>query len=92
MGRALDLEGKSVTPEAEAIYADADSSDSYQEASRKLKNLADVTVSKATLQHHGIRTGEEMQAFKREDVEAERVLLGIDGTGVPMATPARSRT
>ena len=71
-------------------YADAASSDSYEEASRKLKNLAGVAVSKATLQRHGTRIGQEMQAFEREDVEAEapaaeRVLLEIDGTGVPMA-------
>ena len=90
LDRALDLEGKSVTPGAEAIYADAASSDSYEEASRKLKNLAGVAVSKATLQRHGTRIGQEMQAFEREDVEAEapaaeRVLLEIDGTGVPMA-------
>ena len=70
LDRALDLEGKSVTPGAEAIYADAASSDSCEEASRKLKNLAGVAVSKATLQRHGTRIGQEMQAFEREDVEA----------------------
>ena len=65
-------------------------SDSYEEASRKLRNLVGVTVSRAILQRHATRIGEEMQAFEREDVEAapppaERVLLGINGTGVPMA-------
>ena len=90
MDRALRLAGKRVTPGAEAVYADAAGSDSYEEARRKLRNLAGVTVSRATLQRHATRIGEEMQTFEREDAEAaapaaERVLPGIDGTGVPMA-------
>ena len=79
MDRAQDLEGKSAAPGAESLYADAASSDSYEEAVRKLGNLAGMTVSKATLQRHSIRIGEEMQAFEREDAEASppaaRVLL-----------------
>ena len=89
MDRALDLEGKSASPGAESLYAEAASSDSYEEAVRKLGNLAGMTVSKATLQRHSTRVGEEMQAFEREDAEASppaaRVLLEIDDTGVPMA-------
>ena len=90
LDRALGLEGKTVTPGAESLYADAASSDSYGQASRKLWNLAGVEVPASTLQRHVVRIGEEMQAFEREDAEeapppAERVLLGIDGTGVPMA-------
>ena len=89
MDRALDLEGKSAAPGAESLYADAACSDSYEEAVRKLGNLAGMTVSKATLQRHSTRIGEEMQAFEREDAEASppaaRVLLEIDDTGVPMA-------
>ena len=90
LDRALRLAGKRVTPGAEAVYADAAGSDSYEEARRKLWNLAGVTVSRATLQRHSVRIGEEMQAFEREDAEAaspaaERVILEIDGTGVPMA-------
>ena len=46
---------------------------------------AAAQMSKATFQRRGTRVGEEMQAFEREDVEAEGVLVGIDGTGVPMA-------
>ena len=49
---------------AEAIYADAASSDSYEEASRKLKNLVGVAVTKATLQRHGTRTGQEIRAVR----------------------------
>ena len=90
LDRTLGLEGKTVTPGAESLYADAASSDSYEESGRKLKNLAGVEVPASTLQRHVVRIGEEMQAFEREDAEAEapaskRVLLGIDGTGVPMA-------
>ena len=90
LDRALRLAGKRVTPGAEAVYADADGSDSCGEARRKLRNLAGAAVSRATLQRHATRIGEEMQAFEREDAEAaspaaERVLPGIDGAGVPMA-------
>ena len=90
LDRLLDLEGRSVAPGAESLYADATRSDSYEEAVRKLKNLAGVEVSKATLRRHVAGVGEEMQAFEREDAgaeapAAERVLLEIDGTGVPMA-------
>ena len=48
LDRALRLAGKRVTPGAEAVYADAAGSDSYEEARRKLWNLAGVTVSRAT--------------------------------------------
>ncbi len=89
LDRALDLGGKSAAPGAESLYADAASSDSYEEAVRKLGNLAGMTVSKATLQRHSTRIGEEMRAFEREDAEAsppaKRVLLEIDDTEVPMA-------
>ena len=89
LDRALDLEGKNVTPGAESLYADAASSDSCGQTSRKLRNLAGVEVPASTLQRHVARLGEEMQAFERADAEAsppaKRVLLGIDGTGVPMA-------
>ena len=81
LDRALGLEGKSATPGAESIYADAASSDSYEAAVRKLGNLAGVKVSKATLRRQCMRIGEEIQEFEREDVEpetppADRVLLG----------------
>ena len=86
---APNLEGKNVTPGAESLYADAASSDSYEQTSRKLRNLAGVKVPTSTLQRHVVRLGEEMQAFERADAEAsppaKRVLLGVDGTGVPMA-------
>ena len=44
LDRALGLEDRSVTPGAESILADAASSDSYEEASCKLGNLAGVRV------------------------------------------------
>ena len=71
LDRTLGLEGRTVTPGAESLYADAASSDSYEEAGRKLKNLAGVDVPAATLQRHVAGIGEEMQAFEREDAEAE---------------------
>ena len=63
--RALNLEDKSVTSGAEAIYAETASSDGYEEASRKLKKLADVTVSKATLPRRSISFGGKMQVVGR---------------------------
>ncbi len=90
MDRTPGPEGKTAAPGAESLCADAASSDSYEESGRKLKNLAGVEVPASTLQRHVARIGEEMQAFEREDAEAEapaskRVLPGIDGDGVPMA-------
>ena len=89
LDRTLGLEGRTATPGAESLYADVASSESYGQACRKLKNLAGVDVPKTTLLRHVAGIGEEMQAFERADAEAsppaERVLLGIDGTGVPMA-------
>ena len=89
LDRTLGLEGRTATPGAESLYADVASSDSYGQARRKLRNLAGVDVPKTTLLRHVAGLGEEMQAFEQEDAEAsppaERVLLGIDGTGVPMA-------
>ena len=89
LDRALDLEGRTATPGAESLYADAASSDSCGQASRKLRNLAGVEVPTSTLQRHVAGLGEEMQAFERADAAAsppgKRVLLGIDGAGVPMA-------
>ena len=81
LDRALDLVGRNATPGAESICADAASSDSYEAASRKLKNLAGVDVPKSTLQRCCMRIGQEVQAFEREDVEpeapsADRVLAG----------------
>ena len=89
LDRALGLEGRTATPGAESLYAEAASSGSYGRAVRQLRNFAGVEVPKTTLLRHVAGLGEEMQAFEREDAEAspppERVLLGIDGTGVPMA-------
>ena len=89
LDRTLGLEGRTAAPGAESLYADVASSESCGQACRKLKNLAGVEVPKTTLLRHVAGIGEEMQAFERADAEAspaaERVLLGIDGTGVPMA-------
>ena len=52
LDRTLGLEGKTVTTSAESLYADAASSDSYEEAGRKLKNLAGVEVPASTLQRY----------------------------------------
>ena len=89
LDRALGLEGRNATPGAESVLADAASSDSYAEASRKLGNLAGVRVPASTLQRHGARIGREVQEFERADAgerkpPPRRVLVGIDGTGVPM--------
>ena len=80
LDRALGLEGKAAAPGAESVCADAAGSDSYAEASRKLKNLAGVRVAKSMLQRRGARIGQEVQEFKRDARErkppARRVLAG----------------
>ena len=86
---ALGLADKKVTPGAESLCADVASSDSYEAASRKLGNLAGVGVPKTTLRRCSMRIGQDVQAFEREDAEAEtpapdRIVVGVDGTGVPM--------
>ena len=89
LDRALGLEGQTATPGAASIVADAVASDSFEEASRKLRNLAGVKVPATTLRRWTRELGEEAQRFEREVVEegtpgAERVYVEADGTGVPM--------
>ena len=89
LDRALGLEGQTATPGAESIVADTVVSDSYEEASRKLCNLAGVKVPATTLRRWTRRLGEQAQRFEREAVEegkpgAERVYVEADGTGVPV--------
>lgn len=91
LDRALGLEGKNVTPGAESLYADAASSDGYGTASRKLGNLAGVTVPKSTLQRRSVRIGREVQAFEREDAEAAP-LASASTAGGPQAASAGPRT
>ena len=65
LDRTLGLESKTAAPGTESLYADAASSDSYEESGRKLKNLVGVEVPASTLQRHrearrrdaGVRTG-----------------------------------
>ena len=57
LDRALGLVGKSVTPGAESIYADVASSDSYETARHKLRNLAGVKVPKSTLRRSNLKIG-----------------------------------
>lgn len=89
LDRALGLEGQTATPGAASIVADAVVSDSFEEGSRKLRNLAGVKVPATTLRRWARELGEEAQRFEREVVEegkpgAERVYIEADGTGVPM--------
>ena len=63
LDRTPGLEGKTAAPGAESLYADAASSDSYEESGRKLRNLAGVEVPASTLQRHVVRIGEEMQVL-----------------------------
>ena len=89
LDRAPGLEGRTTTPGADSLCAEAASSSSCGQTVRQLRNFAGVEVPKTTLLRHVAGLGEEMQAFEREDAEAspppERVLPGIDGSGVPMA-------
>jgi len=89
LDRALGLEGQTATPGAASIVADTVGSDSFEEASRKLRNLAGVKVPATTLRRWARELGEDAQRFEREVVEegkpgAERVYIEVDGTGVPM--------
>ncbi|MDE0533171.1 MAG: UPF0236 family protein [Albidovulum sp.] len=82
--RALGLEGQTTTPGAASIVADAVVSDSFEEASRKLRNLAGVKVPATTLRRWNRELGEEAQRFEREIVEerkpgAERVYVDVVG-------------
>ena len=72
LDRALRLAGKRVTPGAEAVYADAAGSDSCGEARRKLWNLAGVAVSRATLQRHSVRIGEDPRGEGRHQLHGRR--------------------
>ncbi len=89
LDRALGLEGQTATPGAVSIVADTVVSDSYEEASRKLRDLAGVKVPATTLRRWTRGIGEEAQRFEREVVaegkpSADRVYIEADGTGVPM--------
>lgn len=89
LDRALGLEGQTATPGAVSMVADTVVSDSYEEASRKLRNLAGVKVPATTLRRWTREIGEEVQQFEREVVAegvsgADRVYIEVDGTGVPM--------
>ena len=71
------------------MAAEAVVSDSYEEASRKLRNLAGVKVPATTLRRWTRNIGEDAQRFEREAVEegkpaSERVHIEADGTGVPV--------
>ena len=89
LDRALGLEVQSATPGAVNIVADAVVSDSFEEASRKLHNLAGVKVPATTLRHWALELGAAAQQFEREGVAesapgAGRIYVEVDGTGVPM--------
>ena len=89
LDRAPGPEGRSATPGAENMAADAVIGESYGEASRKLSNLSGVGIPPTTPGRLLHRLGGEAQRFGRESVEegepgADRVYVGPDGTGVPM--------
>ena len=84
------IEGESFTPGAASIIADAVCDSSYEEASRKLGNLAGVKLHSSRLKRAALRIGEQVQSFERQQVDAAavpaagRMYLAVDGTGVPV--------
>ena len=90
LDRVLGIEGESFTPGAASIIADAVSDSSYEEASRKLGNLAGVNLHSSRLKRAALRIGEQVQCFERQEVDAAavpaagRMYLAVDGTGVPV--------
>ena len=92
LDRALGMEGESCTPGAASIIADAVSDSSYEEASRKLENLAGVSLHSSRLKRAALRIGGQVRSFERQEVYAAaepaagRMYLAMDGTGVPVRT------
>ena len=89
LDRVLGLEGESCTPGAASLMADTVGDSGFAEASRRLENLAGVTVPPSTLHRRALEIGKRIQRFEREVVEpggpaAARLYLGVDGTGVPV--------
>ena len=89
LDRALGIEGESFTPGAASIMADAVCDDGHEAASRKLGNLAGVSIPSGTLQRHVESIAGQVRRFDLEVVESgpppsERVCVAIDGTGVPV--------
>ena len=81
LDRALDLAGRNATPGAESICADTASSDSYEAASRKLKNLAGVdSVNKHPIMtpNRRAKTTPQRGGFLGD---GQRVAAGFSGRG-----------
>ncbi len=89
LDRALGLEGQTATPGAASIVADTVVSDSFEEASRKLCNLAGVKVPATTLRRWTRGIGEEVQRFEREVVEEGKP--GADRVCIERPTAPASR-
>ena len=93
LDRVLGLEGESHTPGAASLMADVVGDSSFEEARRKLENLAGVRIPPSTLHRWTLKIGAQVQRFEQEVVEpdapaAPRLYLGVDGTGVPMRKSA----
>ena len=88
-GRALGLEGGTVTPGMESVMAETAPLMSFEAAGRHVANLAGVRASPSSLRRWSLKLGEAAQRFEREEVLDGRPLeprmyLSIDGTGIPM--------
>ena len=89
LDRVLGIEGESHSPGAASLMADVVGDAGYADASRKLDNLAGVTIPPSTLHRQGIRIGQQVQRFEQAVVDpgapaAKRLYLGVDGTGIPV--------
>ena len=88
-GRALGLEGGTVTPGTASVIAGTVPSMGFGTASRHVANLAGLEASPGSLRRRSLKPGGEAERSGREEVAEgkplePRMYLSVDGTGIPM--------
>ncbi len=91
LDRMLGLEGEKMTPGVAKLVADAVSTDSYNEASRKLENWDGLSIPPKTLPRWATKCGKKVHEYEQLKVAEpaavlDRIYVEVDGTGVPMRT------
>ena len=88
-GRALGLEGDTVTPGTASVIAGTVPFMGFDAASRHVANLAGVDASPGSPRRRSLKLGEAARRSGRKEVLdgnplEPRMYLSIDGTGIPM--------